>query len=91
MLDLITYNDICIGIAVEFNPREGLKGWLKVPKGGRVKKGWRQRYAVVRDFKIYMYDRDKDVGTMEGSFIVDIRYVLLNCITQNISLSHFFV
>ncbi|KNC96665.1 AGC/DMPK/GEK protein kinase [Spizellomyces punctatus DAOM BR117] len=60
-------------VPVEFNPKEGLKGWLKVPKGGKVKKGWKQRYAVVRDFKIYMYDRDKDVGSIEGSLVVDIR------------------
>ncbi|KAI9002649.1 hypothetical protein BC832DRAFT_560539 [Gaertneriomyces semiglobifer] len=59
---------------VNFSPVEGLRGWLKVPKGGKVKKGWKQRYAVVRDYKLYMYDRDKDVGSAEGSLVADLRY-----------------
>ncbi|KAI8909856.1 hypothetical protein DFJ77DRAFT_512718 [Powellomyces hirtus] len=55
------------------NMRQGLSGWLKVPKGGKVKKGWKLRYAVVRDLRVYMYDRDKDVGTMDGNLIADLR------------------
>ncbi|KAJ3296237.1 hypothetical protein HK104_001802 [Borealophlyctis nickersoniae] len=60
-------------LVVEFNPLEGLRGWLKVPKDGKVKKGWRQRYAVVRDYRLYMYNHEKDADSTEGQMVADIR------------------
>ncbi|KAJ3055695.1 hypothetical protein HK097_009662 [Rhizophlyctis rosea] len=56
-----------------FDPNEGLRGYLKLPKDGKVKKGWRRVYAVVKDFKIFLYEKEKDVDGGEGSMVFDIR------------------
>ncbi|KAJ3170832.1 hypothetical protein HDU87_008717 [Geranomyces variabilis] len=69
----MTRSSDALRIDVDASMRHGLQGWLKVPKGGKVKKGWKMRYAVVRDLRLYMYDKDKDVGTMDGNLIADLR------------------
>jgi hypothetical protein len=52
-----------------------LKGYLKVPKGGKLRKGWIEKFFLVRDFKLYMYDQEQDIDYMEGSFVSDFRYL----------------
>ncbi|KAJ3161729.1 CDC42 binding protein kinase [Geranomyces michiganensis] len=69
----MTKSSDALRIDVDTGMRQGLQGWLKVPKGGKVKKGWKMRYAVVRDLRLYMYDKDKDVGIMDGNLIADLR------------------
>nr|KAJ3420367.1 hypothetical protein HK105_005752 [Polyrhizophydium stewartii] len=68
-----------------WNPNEQLQGWLKVPKGGKVKKGWKLQYAVVRDFKIVIFERDQDVDTMPGVTMIDITadIFLAKAVSQN--------
>ena len=61
-------------IVFVFDPNEGLRGYLKLPKDGKVKKGWRKVYAVVKDYKIWVYEKEKDVDGGEGSMVIDIRY-----------------
>ncbi|KAJ3113725.1 Rho-associated protein kinase 2 [Phlyctochytrium bullatum] len=58
---------------IEFDFSGGLRGFLKVPKFGKVKKGWRVRYAIVRDHKVYMFDKDKDFEFQESSLVADLR------------------
>jgi hypothetical protein len=55
---------------------DGLKGWLKVPKGGRIKKGWKRVYAVVQDYKIYLYDKEKDADdtAVKPLEVFDLRF-----------------
>ena len=36
----------------------GFEGWLKVPKEKGVRQGWSKRFVVVRDFKVYIVDKD---------------------------------
>lgn len=57
---------------------EGLKGWLKIPKGGKVKKGWKKVYAIVQDYKIILYDKEKDADddTVKPLDVFDLRYEL---------------
>jgi hypothetical protein len=52
-----------------------LKGWLKVPKGGRIKKGWKTVYAVLRDYKINVYakERDADDSTVKPLDVYDLK------------------
>eukprot|EP00842_Homolaphlyctis_polyrhiza_P006316 jgi/Hompol1/6686/HPOL_005052-RA len=68
-----------------FNPDEPLQGWLKIPKGGKVKKGWKLQYAVVREFKVFLYERDKDVDVTLGVPLVDITsdIFLAKAVSQN--------
>ncbi|KAJ3197031.1 Rho-associated protein kinase 2 [Irineochytrium annulatum] len=60
-------------INFEFDLLTGLRGHLKVPKGGKVKKGWKIRYAVVREFKLFMYDKESHMESQEGTMIADLR------------------
>ncbi|KAJ3131791.1 Serine/threonine-protein kinase MRCK alpha [Physocladia obscura] len=57
----------------DFDSSYVLRGYLKIPKDGRVKRGWKQKYAIVKNFKIYIFDREKDSETTEGILIADIR------------------
>lgn len=50
-----------------------LKGYLKIPKGGKLRKGWIEKFFMVRDFKLFMYDKEQDIDYMEGSFVADFR------------------
>ncbi|TPX38285.1 hypothetical protein SmJEL517_g00073 [Synchytrium microbalum] len=49
-----------------------IKGFIKVPKGGKVKKGWVVKFAVVKDHKLIIYDRERDVGMSDGVDFYDI-------------------
>jgi chromosome segregation ATPase len=57
---------------------DGLKGWLKIPKGGRIKKGWKKVFAVVLDYKIYLYEKEKDAddASVDALGVFDLKYVL---------------
>ncbi|KAJ3225720.1 Serine/threonine-protein kinase MRCK alpha [Clydaea vesicula] len=58
--------------AFSFDTSEGLKGWLKIPKQGKVKKGWKRVYAVVRDYKLYTYEKEKDAEENPISKALDV-------------------
>ena len=49
-----------------FNAAEGLKGWLKMPKQGKVKKGWKKVYGIVKEYNFYAYEKEKDVDDPHG-------------------------
>ncbi|KAJ3109830.1 hypothetical protein HDU97_000060 [Phlyctochytrium planicorne] len=70
---------------IEFDFSGGLKGWLKVPKGGKVKKGWRIRFAIVREHKLYMFDKDKDYEITDSAIMADLRadLFLARSVNQN--------
>ncbi|KAI8847441.1 hypothetical protein BC829DRAFT_418437 [Chytridium lagenaria] len=72
-------------INIDFDFSGGLRGFLKVPKGGKVKKGWRIRYAVVREYKLYMFDKDKDYELSDSAVIADLRadLFLVRTVNQN--------
>jgi hypothetical protein len=50
------------------------RGILKVPKGNKVRKGWKAKFAVIRDYKLYLFEREKDSENGEGTFVADLRY-----------------
>ncbi|KAH6563038.1 hypothetical protein BASA50_002666 [Batrachochytrium salamandrivorans] len=68
-----------------FNPGDVLRGWLKIPKGGKVKKGWKLQFAIVRELKIYIYEREQDVDSLPGTQIIDIMsdIFLAKAVSQN--------
>ena len=69
-------SSLSVNLFEYYNPLETLEGWLKVPKGGKVKKGWKIQYAVVRDFKMFIYENDRDVQNAKSMSFIDIRYIL---------------
>lgn len=48
-----------------------LRGWLKIPKGGKIRKGWVDRYFVVRDYKLFIFEREKDAEFFEGVIVAE--------------------
>ncbi len=52
-----------------------LKGWLKIPKGGKLKKGWIDKYCIVKDYKLWMFDRENEIDSVQGTLIADFRQV----------------
>ncbi|KAI9334554.1 hypothetical protein BDR26DRAFT_822951, partial [Obelidium mucronatum] len=60
-------------LCFDFDTTYILKGFLKTPKDGKVKRGWKQKYAVLRDFKVYMYDREREADTHEGTLVADLQ------------------
>ena len=50
-----------------------LHGYIKMPKGGKVRKGWTQKFAVVKDYQLYLFEREKDVESLPGTPLADIR------------------
>ena len=61
-----------ISIVPEF---EGyLKGYLKVPKGGKLRKGWIEKFFIIQDYKLYEFDKEKYADMMTpGLMIADLR------------------
>jgi Protein kinase domain len=55
-----------------FNINDGLSGWIKVPKGGKVKKGWKLHFAIVKEFQMHVFENDSQPEHATGIFIVDI-------------------
>ena len=41
-----------------------LKGTLKIPKGGKLRKGWIEKFFIVKDFRLLMFDRERDIEHM---------------------------
>ncbi|KAJ3399310.1 Serine/threonine-protein kinase MRCK beta, partial [Chytriomyces hyalinus] len=60
-------------LCFDFDTSYNLRGSIKVPKDGKVRRGWRQKFAVLRDMKVYLYDREKDVELHEGIVVADLR------------------
>ncbi|KAJ3028534.1 UNVERIFIED_CONTAM: hypothetical protein HDU68_001467 [Siphonaria sp. JEL0065] len=60
-------------LCFDFDSTYNLRGLLKTPKDGKVKRGWKQKFAVLRDFKLYIYDRERDVDTHDGLLVADLR------------------
>ncbi|KJE91706.1 Cdc42-binding protein kinase beta [Capsaspora owczarzaki ATCC 30864] len=50
-----------------------IQGFLRVPKPGGVRKGWRKQFFVVSDFKIHVFGGDGDRHQQELAAIIDIR------------------
>ncbi|KAJ3086228.1 hypothetical protein HK102_013395 [Quaeritorhiza haematococci] len=68
-----------------FDPTEGLKGFLKVPKE-KVKKGWARKYALVRDFQLYLYAHEKDAENgVNPTSVINIKteFFLAKPVAQN--------
>ncbi|KAJ3328503.1 CDC42 binding protein kinase [Blyttiomyces sp. JEL0837] len=59
--------------AIDFEFSGDLRGYVKIPKGGKVKKGWKSCYAIIREYKLYTYEREKDVDAKDVPFVVDLR------------------
>ncbi|KAJ3415027.1 Serine/threonine-protein kinase MRCK beta [Chytridiales sp. JEL 0842] len=70
---------------MEFDVNTELRGTLKVPKSNKVKKGWISKIAVVRDFKLYVCDREKEADCEDGALVVDLRadMFVAKRVTQN--------
>ncbi|XP_071794015.1 serine/threonine-protein kinase MRCK alpha-like [Asterias amurensis] len=62
------------------DPNRGIgtayEGTLKIPKPGGVRKGWMRQFAVVCDFKLFlfdMYEGKSNQSNLEPSHIIDMR------------------
>ncbi|RKO95373.1 hypothetical protein CAUPRSCDRAFT_12927, partial [Caulochytrium protostelioides] len=68
-----------------FSANEPICGWVKTPKGGKVKKGWKLNYAVLKDNQLMLFEREKDVGVLDGIVVADLRTPLfiVRAVSQN--------
>jgi hypothetical protein len=48
-----------------------LRGSLKIPRGGKLRKGWIEKYFTVRDYRLYVFDKEKDSEFLEGTLVAD--------------------
>lgn len=56
-----------------FNPLDGLSGWVKVPKGGKVKKGWTSIFLAFTQDKVMTFNSQEDfLQDRPGEIICDI-------------------
>ena len=55
-----------------FNMSQGLHGYLRVPKDGKVRKGWKQQWAILRELKVYIYDNEEAMEMSNGVFCFDV-------------------
>ncbi|KAJ3325912.1 Rho-associated protein kinase 2 [Boothiomyces sp. JEL0866] len=57
-----------------FNPMDGLDGWIKVPKGGKVKKGWKKQYLVFMEDKLFTFETKVQYNEApnSGAFVCDL-------------------
>ncbi|RKP10071.1 hypothetical protein THASP1DRAFT_22176 [Thamnocephalis sphaerospora] len=55
--------------------RNGLCGWLKISLAERtIKHGWKKKYVVVRDGKVFVYEREKHAERdKHGKWVIDLR------------------
>ena len=51
------------------------EGYVKVPKQGFIKRGWIRQFVVVCDFKLFLYDEERNNGqpSVQVSQILDMR------------------
>ena len=52
------------------------EGYVKIPKPGGIKKGWYRQFAVVCDFKLFLFDAIGDRQTQisqSASLVIDMR------------------
>ena len=67
------------------DPNRGIgtayEGILKIPKPGGVRKGWMRQFAVVCDFKLFLFDMmegKSNQSNLEPSHIIDMRWECFN-------------
>ncbi|KAJ3304294.1 hypothetical protein HDV03_002909 [Kappamyces sp. JEL0829] len=70
----ITGTSVCLTIVLDFfNPIDGLHGLVKVPKGGKVKKGWRLIYLAFCEDKLISYENHDDYSReLNGTVLCNI-------------------
>jgi hypothetical protein len=53
----------------------GLSGWLKISLAERtIKHGWKKKFVVVRDGKMFVYEREKHAERgKHGKWLIDLR------------------
>ena len=69
-----------------FNPMNGLAGILKVPKGGKVKKGWETVYLAFSDNQLFLYKSQEDYDSgKQGTVIceIDSEIFVARSVSQN--------
>lgn len=68
-----------------FSLSEEICGELKIPKGGKVKKGWKLQFAVIKHYNLIIYDDEVQTATSAVSMIVDLSsdIFLAGSVSQN--------
>jgi chromosome segregation ATPase len=52
-----------------------LRGWLKIPKkDGFIRHGWKKKFFSIREFKLLMWDKEREADTLNYQVIFDTRY-----------------
>jgi serine/threonine-protein kinase MRCK len=51
------------------------EGYVKVPKQGVIKRGWMRQFVVVCDFKLFLYDEERNNGqpSVQVTQVLDMR------------------
>ncbi|XP_028408915.1 serine/threonine-protein kinase MRCK alpha-like [Dendronephthya gigantea] len=65
-----------LGIDPQRGTGTAYEGYVKVPKPGGIKKGWHRQFAVVCDFKLFLFDAIGDRQTQisqSASLVLDMR------------------
>jgi len=58
----------------------GVEGHLKVPKDGRIQKGWTKKHVVIKDYQLYIFEKEKDKErASQSDIVIDLRWSLFLC------------
>ncbi|KAJ1562715.1 hypothetical protein HK405_008720, partial [Cladochytrium tenue] len=82
----ITKSTEILQIAFEFDFMNPIKGHVSLPRSGRVRNGWVLQFAVLREHKLFIYDREEDFDAGGNEkLLVDVRadIFIVKAVAQN--------
>ena len=63
---------------------DGLQGTIKVPKGGKVKKGWQVKFIILDDNVLKIFNSEEEYRSLRepGARICSLEYLLITLVVK---------